>query len=617
MNLLQLTRQITARHLHALPLLFLLFLLTVSCSSQKQAPDDTEPSSIEQEMKALYGENKVIEGNYNHDLAVKANNGIFVGQREDSLLVFKGIPYALQPTGDRRWRVAQPEPDSRLVREAFYFGHSAIQERSQGNAASLYQQGEDCLTLNVWTAADGMRSASRPVMVWIHGGSYVCNGSVNPRDWGDAFVKAHPEVVFVSVNYRLGLMGFLDLSSLPDGKAYAHSGNLGILDQVEALRWVKRNIAAFGGDPDNVTIVGHSAGAGSVSILASIDEAQGLFKRAIMQSGSVAFTSSREDCQSLTRRVLDATGAKTVAELKALSTDEIIALNDEVGKFFRFPERDGDLIPENPYSRFDGFNSTIDMLIGSNADEVRYWIDAMGGERKFDLAAELWCRYIMMSLDSAESNSANSYFKYFRDQDEHMEGPQTAQAFLNDLMFRGPAIEMAKRHAQSGGNTYMYLWRQKLQTSPQGTYYGACHASEVCYVLNTGRQIKTDEVTDSALASEVQQMWVNFAATGNPSTPSHYWPAYESLQGATMILDKTSITVYNNDKLPGQLVYISPLLKEYISPIFSDLLDKAPWYAAVAIGTLVAFLLLLTWLIVKLRHRFKKNQSNKTNTSNE
>ena len=568
-------------------------------------------------MKALYGENKVIEGNYNHDLAVKANNGIFVGQREDSLLVFKGIPYALQPTGDRRWRVAQPEPDSRLVREAFYFGHSAIQQRSQGNAASLYQQGEDCLTLNVWTAADGMRAASRPVMVWIHGGSYVCNGSVNPRDWGDAFVKAHPEVVFVSVNYRLGLMGFLDLSSLPDGKAYAHSGNLGILDQVEALRWVKRNIAAFGGDPDNVTIVGHSAGAGSVSLLASIDEAQGLFRRAIMQSGSVAFTSSREDCQSLTRRVLDATGAKTVAELKALSTDEIIALNDEVGKFFRFPERDGDLIPENPYSRFDGFNSTIDMLIGSNADEVRYWIDAMGGERKFDLAAELWCRYIMMSLDSAESNSANSYFKYFRDQDEHMEGPQTAQAFLNDLMFRGPAIEMAKRHAQSGGNTYMYLWRQKLQTSPQGTYYGACHASEVCYVLNTGRQIKTDEVTDSALASEVQQMWVNFAATGNPSTPSHYWPAYESLQGATMILDKTSITVYNNDKLPGQLVYISPLLKEYISPIFSDLLDKAPWYAAVAIGTLVAFLLLLTWLIVKLRHRFKKNQSNKTNTSNE
>ena len=597
-------------------LLMMISVLLMACSSQ-QEQQQKKPSALEQEMTALYGENKVIEGRYPDSLAVEAANGVFVGERDGSLLVFKGIPYAVQPTGKLRWQVAKPEPDSRLVREAKYFGHSSIQSRREGDAASLYPQGEDCLTLNVWTAADGMRTARRPVMVWIHGGSYVSGGTANPRNWGDNFVKAHPEVVLVSVNYRLGLLGFLDLSSLPDGKDYSRSGNLGILDQVEALRWVKRNIAAFGGDPNNVTIFGHSAGAGSASILASIDEAQGLFHRVIAQSGSVAFTSSREDCQSLTRRVLDATGAKTVAELKALSTDAIIALNDEVGKFFRFPERDGDLIPENPYSRFDGFNSTIDMLIGSNADEVRYWIDAMGGERKFDLAAELWCRYIMMSLDSAESNSANSYFKYFRDQDEHMEGPQTAQAFLNDLMFRGPAIEMAKRHAQSGGKTYMYLWRQKLQTSPQGTYYGACHASEVCYVLNTGRQIKTDEVTDSALASEVQQMWVNFAATGNPSTPSHYWPAYESLQGATMILDKTSITVYNNDKLPGQLVYISPLLKEYISPIFSDLLDKAPWYAAVAIGTLVAFLLLLTWLIVKLRHRFKKNQSNKTNTSNE
>ena len=331
-------------------MIYLLMLAVLVACGTKQDEQSAIPSPLEQEMQALYGENKVIEGDYPDSLAVETANGIFVGQRDSNLLAFKGIPYALQPTGDRRWQVAKPEPDSRLVREAKYFGHSAIQWRSQGNGASLYQQGEDCLTLNVWTAADGMRSARRPVMVWIHGGSYVNNGTANPRDWGDKFVKAHPEVVMVSINYRLGLLGFLDLSSLPDGKDYAYSGNLGILDQVEALRWVKRNIAAFGGDPANVTIVGHSAGAGSVSILASIDEAQGLFRRAIAQSGSVAFTSSREDCQRLTKRVLDATGAKTVAELQALSTDDMIALNDKVGEFFRFPERDGNLIPEDPYS---------------------------------------------------------------------------------------------------------------------------------------------------------------------------------------------------------------------------------------------------------------------------
>ena len=571
-----------------------ILLLLAACSSKQEAPSQG-PSELEQEMTALYGENKVIEGDYPDSLAVETANGIFVGQREGGLLAFKGIPYALQPTGDRRWQVAKPEPDSRLVREAKYFGHTSIQGRSQHNAASLYPQGEDCLTLNVWTAADGMRTARRPVMVWIHGGSYVCNGTANPRDWGDSFVKAHPEVVWVSINYRLGLLGFLDLTSLPDGKEYSRSGNLGILDQVEALRWVKRNIAAFGGDPNLVTIVGHSAGAGSVSILSSIDEAQGLFRRAIMQSGSVALTSSREDCQKLTKRVLDATGAKTVADLQALSQDEIIALNDEVGAFYRFPERDGLLIPEDPYGRFDGFNSGIDMLIGSNADEARYWIDAMGGEEDFGLAVQLWYRYLSMSLDDSQRESASRFLDIVPE-----DNPWPVAELLNDLMFRGPAIEMAQRHAASGGRTYMYYWNKALSDP----IYGACHGTEVSYVLNTGRQIKNGDQHNPALAAEVQQMWLNFARTGNPSTPSHYWPAYESAQRATMVLGDT-ITLAN-DLLGQQRQLIAPLIPEYISPVFSDLLDKAPWYGAAALGVLVIVLLLLTWMIVKIRRHFKK-----------
>ena len=571
-------------------------VLLASCGSREESRP-AEPSGLEQQMMALYGENKVIDGEYPDSLAVETANGIFVGERDSILLTFKGIPYALQPTGDRRWQVAKPEPDSRLVREAKYFGHTSIQSRREGNAASLYPQGEDCLTLNIWTAADGMRTARRPVMVWIHGGSYVCNGTANPRDWGDRFVKAHPEVVMVSINYRLGLLGFLDLSSLPDGQAFARSGILGILDQVEALRWIKRNIAAFGGDPGNVTIVGHSAGAGSVSLLASIDEAQGLFQRLIAQSGSVAFTSSREDCQSLTERVLDATGAKTVAELQSLSTDDIISLNDEVGEFFRFPERDGAVIPEDPYSRFDGFNSGIDMLIGSNSDEARYWIDAMGGEENFDMATQLWYRYIARSLDSLQSENASRFIDIVPE-----DNPWPVAELLNDLMFRGPAIEMAQRHAAAGGRTYMYYWTKALKDP----IYGACHGSEVAYVLNTGRQIKTGDEHNPALAAEVQQMWVNFATTGNPSTPAHYWPAYEATQRATMSLGDTIMLL--NDPLSEQRRLVAPLMSEYISPIFSDLLDKAPWYAGAAIAALVIALLLLTWLIIKIRRLFKKNK---------
>ena len=572
----------------------LLALLLAACGS-KQAEQPAGPSPLEQEMTALYGENKVIEGAYPDSLAVTAANGVFVGVADEGLLVFKGIPYALQPTGERRWQEPQPEPDSRLVREAKYFGHTAIQWRSPENAASLYPQGEDCLTLNVWTARDGMRSARRPVMVWLHGGSYVCDGTANPRNWGDQFVKVHPDVILVSVNYRLGLLGFLDLSSLPDGKDYSRSGNLGILDQVEALRWVKRNIAAFGGDPDNVTIFGHSAGAGSASLLASIDDAQGLFRRAIMQSGSVAFTSSREDCQRLTQRVIDATGAKTVADLQALSTDDLIALNDEVGKFFRFPERDGALIPEDPYTRFDGFNSGIDMLIGTTSEESHFWIDAMGGEEHFEWAVQLWYRYITMSLDSAQRDNADRFLDVVT-----KDKPWPEAELLNDLMFRGPAIEMAQRHAASGGKTYMYYWTKALSEP----IYGACHGTEVSYVLNTGRQIKNGDNHNPFLAAQVQQMWVNFATTGNPSTPLHYWPAYETTQRATMVLGDNIFL--ENDPFPEQRKLIAPLMKEYVSPIFSDLLDKAPWYAGIAIGTAIVLLLLLIWLFVRVRRMFKK-----------
>ena len=576
----------------------LLAVLLGACGSRQQVQElQEEPSALEQEMAALYGENKVVEGAYPDSLAVETANGVFVGERDDNLLAFKGIPYALQPTGERRWQVAEPEPDSRLVREAKYFGHTAIQSRTQANAASLYPQGEDCLTLNVWTAADGMRHARRPVMVWIHGGSYVCDGTVNPRNWGDQFVKVHPEVVFVSVNYRLGLLGFLDLSQLPDGKEFSRSGNLGILDQVEALRWIRRNIAAFGGDPDNVTIFGHSAGAGSVSILASIDEAQGLFRRVIAQSGSVAFTSSREDCQDLTKRVLDATSVKTVADLQALSQDEIIALNDEVGQFFRFPERDGVTIPEDPYSRFDGFNAGIDMLIGTTSDESHYWIDAMGGEEKFGMSTQLWYRYISLSLDSAQRDCASRFLDVVT-----KDKPWPTAELLNDLMFRGPAIEMAQRHAASGGKTYMYYWTKALSEP----IYGACHGTEVSYVLNTGRQIKNGDRHNPFLAAQVQQMWVNFASTGNPSTSDHYWPAYEATQRATMVLGDNILL--ENDPLPEQRKLIAPLMSAYISPVFSDLLDKAPWYAGIAIGTLVAALLLLTWLVVKLRRLFKRKK---------
>lgn len=577
----------------AITLLIVVALAVMACGSHDQAPSP-QAQALVKRMQALIGENKVIEGDYDGQLAVDAANGVFVGQMEDSLMVFRGIPYAVQPVGPLRWCEPRPEPDSHLVREAYYFGHSAIQRKSPYNSASHYRMGEDCLTLNVWTAAAGMRSARRPVMVWFHGGSYNSGGTVAPGSWGASLVKEHPEVIFVSVNYRLGILGFLDLSSLPDGQRYARSGNLGILDQVEALRWIKRNIAAFGGDPGNVTVFGQSAGGGSVSILMSIDEAQGLFRRVIAMSGSLALTSSRDDCQRLTKRVLDETGAKTVADLVALSDSGLIALNDKVGEFARFPMRDSLLIPASPYARFDGFTATTDLLIGTTADEVRLWIDDMGGKTGFRAGVELWYRYIGMSLDDAQRAAAAQFL-------DAVQGKRVWRIaeFFNDLIFRGPAIEQAQRHAASGGKTYMYYWTK----AGSDTLKGACHACEMPYVLNN----TSDSALNAALGREVRQMWVNFAATGNPSTPSHHWPAYDAASRRTMVLGDTIQVV--DDPLPRQRRLIAPLLRNYISPVFSDLKAMMPWIGGIAAGTLIAALLLIVWASVKLRRLLHRRRS--------
>ena len=521
-----------------------------------------------QRMQGLTGINRTLTGeSFPTALAVKCHNGTFVGTETDGVRSYKGIPYAVPPVGSRRWKVPEPAPVDCGVYEARYFGNSCIQTEEASERASLYTQGEDCLTLNIWTrspatqdhsllqdqshAPQDRSSAARPVMVFIHGGSYGWGGTSDPLYDGHNFVRRQKNVVLVTINYRIGLFGFIDFSGVEGGEAYRESGNLGLLDQICALSWIRRNIRGFGGDPDNVTLFGESAGASSVSLLPLIDAAKGLFKRVIAESGSIAFTYSREEAQKLTRRLLRKTGASCMEELAALDEDRLRTINRELNDHNIFPVRDGIVLPEDLYEAYQsGEGAGIDMLIGTNADETRYWIGEMGGWVRYWCAAPLFARSIMHRFKEEDRALAAAFMLLQKGSAVHR-----ATELFNELIFRVPSIVQAARHAENGGNTYMYYWTKKSAIP----HYGACHAVELAYVFgNLGETIYTGKKADKKLSDTVQDMWVRFAASGDPGSEEHPWKKYEPSRRMTMLLGDEIRMVPDPEK--ENRILIEPLL---------------------------------------------------------
>ena len=498
-----------------------------------------------------YGENRPLaDTDHPEGPAVTCSNGTFIGKEKNEVCSFKGIPYALPPVGKLRWKPPVPAEKDGGTYEAFYFGKSGIQTDAETERASLYVQGEDCLTLNVWTS-DKTETEGKPVMVFIPGGAYGWGGSADPLYDGQNFIEAHPDVILVTVNYRIGLMGFIDFSAVKGGEEYSRSGNLGLLDQICALQWVRDNIRGFGGDPKNVTLFGESAGGGSVSLLPLIDEAKGLFRRVIAQSGSIALTFSREECQSLTAKLMEETNAKTMEDLLALTEEELMELNKELNDYNNFPERDGVTVPEDLYAAYrEGKSSGIDMMIGTNADEVRYWIGEVGGYRIYRVAGLLLYRSMLDSLPEKEQNYVRAFMEL---SDDEMVWNSTE--LFNDWIFRVPAIFQAAEHAKNGGRAYMYYWTKESAIP----HYGACHAVELAYIFgNLDDTIYTGERADPALSARVQEMWVNFAKTGNPGTKAVNWEPYEPALRKTMILGDRIHMV--SDPLAQQRILVEPLL---------------------------------------------------------
>jgi len=512
-------------------------------------------------VQALFGENKELKKNPDESHSVKCQNGVFIPKIEGNVRIFRGIPFALPPIKERRWKRALPIPKSDKIFEAYYNGKSAIQTIIDSERSSYYPQSEDCLYLNVWVN-DECQDKNKPIMVFIHGGSYGWGGTADPLYDGLNFIKLHPEVILITIAYRIGIFGFVDLSYLKGGEEYEDAPNLGLLDQIEALRWIKNNGEAFGGDINNVTIFGESAGGGSVSLLPLIEEAKGLFHRVIAESGSVALTYSKEECKSFTDKLIKEAKIDSMEDLMKLTTEDIIKLNEKLNESNNFPMRDGKLIPLDPYQPYrDGEAKDIDMIIGTNANEMNYWIGELGGLFNYSVGIPIKYKEDIKHLNNEDLELVKTFMKKIKGNKV-----QRISEFYNEIMFRLPAISQAEGHSSNKGNVFMYYWKEESKIP----LYKACHAVELAYVFyNIEDTIYTGEKADESLARLVSNMWVNFAKTGNPSTDEVTWNKYDIKERKTMTFKKDDVKE-ELDPLKKQRELLFPVLKYMINPGYAD-----------------------------------------------
>ena len=447
---------------------------------------------------------------------------------------FLGIPYAEPPVGPLRWKPPQPATKWHGVRTATSFGNRCIQ--SGGYADMIFRdagESEDCLTLNVWTPLHA-KPGKLPVMVWIFGGGFVVGGTSEARQDGEHL--AHKGVLVVSMNYRLGIFGFFAHRELAGESPQHAAGNYGLLDQTAALQWVHRNIAAFGGDPQNVTIFGESAGSSAVSALVASPLAQGLFAHAIGESGG-AFSRAGQDFPALAESetrdgefAQAAFGTTSLSALRALSADELVkAATSKQPGIPRFgPNIDGLFLPESVPSIYaEGKQAHVPLLAGWNRDDREQRVLTAAGPPTIDSLREL--------AQKEFGAQADAFLKAYSAATDD-EAVRVTEDYTGDKFIAYSTWAWLEAQVKTG-NAPVYRYSFDLGSPGDPNHpvaYGAFHSDDIEYVFGNldSRKGAPWRPEDYKLSELMQTYWTNFAKTGNPNSSGlQNWPAYDAAGG--------------------------------------------------------------------------------------
>lgn len=471
---------------------------------------------------------------------VSTSRGDLRGSAADGVHRFLGIPFAAPPVG--RLRFAPPAPVEGWAgeRDARSYGPGPIQP-VDGLSETLglladFTQSEDCLTLNLFVPEP--KSDPRAVMIWLHGGAFQSGTASGPVYDGAALAKTG-DVIVLTLNYRVGALGFL-ATGAPGG------ANLGLQDQVAAMRWVREEIAAFGGDPERVTVFGESAGAGSLVALLAMPSAQGLFGRAIIQSAAPEGILSLAEASERTEIFASAAGleAATLDGLRGLEARKIPEIQRacvepvrrRIGMFFA-PVIDGEILPRDPMTAIAaGAGAGVELVIGTTAQEMQLYHLSPGFA---DVPDALLPRYVMGRIGGSSEDAVERATELLRSYaDPGLEGLDKFFAIETDASLFFPATRLAEAHAMYQSQTFMY--RFDFRSPLEGGRLGACHALDVAFTLGNTERVPhfagADDAT-SRLSASMMSAWSGFARTGDPSPPGLDWPRYTSAERTTMIFD--------------------------------------------------------------------------------
>jgi para-nitrobenzyl esterase len=453
---------------------------------------------------------------------------------------FKGIPFAAPPVGALRWRAPQPAAPWNGMRDCTKFGPSPMQNKPVPFYMWVEEYlipektiSEDCLYLNVWTAARTAKER-RPVLVFIYGGAFTSGGGNVPIYDGEAMAKKG--VVYVTANYRVGVFGFFSHPELTRESGHEASGNYALMDQIAALKWIRANIAAFGGDPNNITIAGQSAGSMSVNCLVASPLARGLFERAIAESGAnfgrdnMTLAAAEAEGQKLAQKL----GAASLDSLRAIPAEEL----EQKGQGRWGPVIDGYVLPEAIADIFLGKKSNpVELLTGWNEDEGFVFGPA---KKAADYKQDVVEQY---------GSDADAVLRYYPAEDDSVAA--VSQVNLSrDMIFGRQNYAWAVIASGLGERVYVYRFVRKPPTAPGGRNWGAFHTGEVPYAYDNLKFVKRPfEPADYNLAEEMSSYWVNFARTGDPNgTGLPRWEPFSRESGKIMIFDRQTATEPLPDK---------------------------------------------------------------------